>query len=127
MSDITIRRFSDLPWTADQPADTTDEARLAKATVAGYKHKRLLKGEGDTYLNYVEMGPGFEVAPHSHNAREVIHVLGGSLTPHSTDAELTSGDSLVVRAGASYGFRCGSEGVRFIVMRPADASIAYES
>ena len=127
MGDIVIRRFDELAWTEDGPADADAAQRMAAAKAAGYKHKRLLAGEGDTYMNYVEMGPGFEVAAHSHDVREVIHVLGGSLTPEGTDRELGVGDSLVVPAGATYGFRCGSQGVRFIVMRPGDAAISYQS
>jgi hypothetical protein len=65
------------------------------------------------------------VESHAHSAAEVIHIVAGSLTPAGVDAPLTAGDSLVVPAGAEYGFRVGEEGVRFLIFRPSAATIAY--
>lgn len=123
MDGLVVRRFEEIAWAEEEAGD--DPERLQAAREAGFRRKRLLQGEGDTFMSYVEMGPGLTVDPHSHDSREIIHILAGSLRPVGSDDELTAGDSLVVPEGFSYGFRCGSEGVKFVVIRPSEAGIAY--
>jgi quercetin dioxygenase-like cupin family protein len=76
-------------------------------------------------LTYVEMGPGWTVPPHSHTAKEIIHVLDGSLTPSGSDQPLGAGGSLVVGADVVYGFSCGPTGVKFLIYRQNDAAIKF--
>ncbi len=123
MEELIIRRLASMPW-AESSASVDDE-QLAAARAAGYRRKQILSGEGETFLIYVEMGPGFTVKPHSHDAGEVIHILDGSLTPSGYDEALIKGDSVVISAGQRYGFECGSAGVKFLIIRPADAGIDY--
>jgi quercetin dioxygenase-like cupin family protein len=120
-----IRRFEASEWSDQSKPGDNSEEMLERARAAGYRRKPLLTGEGDVFLTYVEMGPGFTVAPHSHDAQEIIHVIGGSLTPSGTDTELTTGDSVVIPAGHVYGFQCGDEGVKFLIFRPSEAGIAH--
>jgi quercetin dioxygenase-like cupin family protein len=124
MGQVEIRRFDSLPW-SDDVVEGDDGERMRRAAAQGYRRKPLLQGEQDVHLTHIQMGPGMEVEPHSHSAAEVIHVLAGSLTPHGADAALTAGDSLVVPAGADYGFRVGADGVKFLIFRPSAAAIAY--
>jgi quercetin dioxygenase-like cupin family protein len=98
---------------------------LERAIENGYRRKRLLERD-DAHLTYVEMGPGWVVPPHSHSTGEVIFLLEGSLTPDSTGEALHAGDSISVPAHASYGFTCGGEGVRFLVMRPGEATVTLD-
>jgi quercetin dioxygenase-like cupin family protein len=125
MTELLVRKFDDGEWADESTAGENPAEMMARAKESGYRRKRLLAGEGDVHLTYIEMGPGFTVDPHSHNAREVIHVLAGGLTPAGTADELTAGDSLVVPAGNVYGFTCGSEGVKFLIFRPSDAGISH--
>lgn len=57
------------------------------------------------------------VAPiHSHDQDEIIYILDGEMilgTEH-----LKKGSSLFIAANARYGFRAGSQGVRFLNFRP---------
>jgi quercetin dioxygenase-like cupin family protein len=123
--DLVVRRFSDAGW-ADQANEGDNSAeRLARAKQAGYRRKQLLAGEGDVHLTYVRMGPGFTVDPHSHDAQEIIHIIGGSLTPDGSSDELTRGDSLVIPSGHIYGFRTGDDGVEFLIYRPRAAGIDH--
>src|SRR3954453_12474481 len=114
MSELLIRRFDDGDWADESHAGESPTEMMERAKASGYRRKQLLRGEGDVHLTYIEMGPGFTVDPHSHNAREVIHVLEGGLTPAGSQDELTAGDSLVIPAGYVYGFTCGREGVKFL-------------
>jgi quercetin dioxygenase-like cupin family protein len=125
MSDLTVRRFETSEWSEEETKGDNTAEQLERARAGGYRRKRLLAGEGDVFLTHVEMGPGFVVEPHSHNAREVIHVLAGSLTPQGGGDELTTGDSIVIPAGHVYGFRCGKNGVKFLIFRPTQAGIDH--
>ena len=127
MSELLIRRFDDGKWADEAHEGDNPAEMMERAKASGYRRKSLLAGEGEVHLTYIEMGPGFTVDPHSHNAQEVIHVLDGGLTPAGSDSELTAGDSLVIPAGYVYGFTCGQRGVKFLIFRPSDAGIEHVS
>jgi quercetin dioxygenase-like cupin family protein len=125
MGEFVVRKFSDGKWSDESSPGDNPAAMMARAKAAGYRRKQLLAGEGDVHLTYIEMGPGFTVEPHSHNAREIIHILDGGLTPAGGGDELGTGDSLVIPAGHVYGFTCGGDGVKFLIFRPSAAGIDH--
>jgi quercetin dioxygenase-like cupin family protein len=70
------------------------------------------------------MPAGFEVPPHTHDISEHMTVLDGAL--HVSDGTvLGPGDTVVIPADHLYGFTVGDEGVRFLVVRAADAATQF--
>jgi quercetin dioxygenase-like cupin family protein len=125
MGGFSIQRFDELAWRDQRAEGDNRDEMLERARASGYRRKPLITGDEGVFLTYVEMGPGFTVEPHSHDGGEIIHVIGGSLTPAGVDEPVGPGDSIVVPAGQVYGFRCGEEGVRFLIYRQVDAGIAH--
>lgn len=125
MSGFSVHRFDDAHWRDQRAEGDNSDAMLERARASGYRRKPLITGDEGVFLTYIEMGPGFTVEPHSHDGGEVIHVLSGSLTPTGVAQPVGAGDSVIVPAGQVYGFRCGDEGVRFLIYRQVDAGISH--
>jgi quercetin dioxygenase-like cupin family protein len=125
MSGFSVHRFDEAAWRDQRTEGDNSDEMLERARAAGYRRKPLISGDESVFLTWVEMGPGFEVEPHSHDGSEVIHILSGSLTPTGLATPVGAGDSVVIPAGEIYGFRCGDEGVRFLIYRQVDAGIAH--
>jgi hypothetical protein len=66
------------------------------------------------------------VPMHSHDHDELIVVLAGGCTMLGGGPTLGPKDSMVMRAGHTYGFTCGPEGMAFLTIRTAEAGTALQ-
>lgn len=119
-----FRHLPTLEWEtkADQKAEVA--ALAEEADDAGARRSRLTTGEFGFHSHISEMPPGFEVPPHTHDISEHMTILAGSITV--TDGTvLAAGDTAVIPGGHLYGFTVGDHGVRFLVVRVADAATDF--
>jgi quercetin dioxygenase-like cupin family protein len=123
-SEPIVRHLAALEWEtkADQKAEVAALAEQADAT--GARRSRLTTGQHGFHSHISEMPAGFEVPPHTHDISEHMTVLDGAL--HVSDGTvLGPGDTVVIPADHLYGFTVGDEGVRFLVVRAADAATQF--
>lgn len=127
-----VRKLAELEWEtkADQKAEVA--ALAAQADATGARRSRLTTGQYGFHSHISEMPAGFEVPPHTHDISEHMTILEGSLMVVeqgvSDDTEtivLGPGDTTVIPANHLYGFTVGDEGVRFLVVRAADAATQF--
>lgn len=121
-----VRHLASLEWEtkADQKAEVA--ALAAEADDVGARRSRLTTGQHGFHSHISEMPPGFEVPPHTHNISEHMTILDGSI--HVSDGTvLVTGDTVVIPASHLYGFTVGDEGVRFLVVRAADAATDFNA
>ncbi|MEZ5246879.1 MAG: cupin domain-containing protein [Acidimicrobiales bacterium] len=121
-----VRHLASLEWEtkADQKAEVA--ALAAEADDVGARRSRLTTGQHGFHSHISEMPPGFEVPPHTHDISEHMTILEGSL--HVSDGTvLGAGDTVVIPADHLYGFTVGDEGVRFLVVRAADAATDFNA
>jgi quercetin dioxygenase-like cupin family protein len=125
MSGPIVRRLAELEWetAADQKAEVA--ALAATADALGARRSRLTSGEHGFHSHVSEMPPGFEVPPHTHDVSELMTILDGSIRV-SDGTALGAGDTTVIPAHHRYGFVVGDDGVRFLVVRAADAATAFD-
>ena len=119
-----VRHLASLDWEtkADQKAEVA--ALAARADDVGARRSRLTTGQHGFHSHISEMPPGFEVPPHTHDISEHMTILEGSI--HVSDGTvLDAGDTVVIPADHLYGFTVGDEGVRFLVVRAADAATDF--
>ena len=123
-SEPIVRHLATLEWEtkADQKAEVA--ALAAQADDVGARRSRLTTGQHGFHSHISEMPPGFEVPPHTHDISEHMTILDGTL--HVSDGTvLSTGDTVVIPANHLYGFTVGNEGVRFLVVRAADAATEF--
>jgi quercetin dioxygenase-like cupin family protein len=122
----TFLRFDDIPW-ADERAEGTAPAAPAALVEAaertGARRKRVLTGQAGFYMNHSELPAGFTVPMHSHDHDELIVVLAGGCTMLGGGPTLGANDSMVLRAGHTYGFACGPAGMTFLTIRTGEAGM----
>ncbi len=123
-SDPIFRHLATLEWEtkADQKAEVA--ALAAQADDVGARRSRLTRGEHGFHSHISEMPAGFDVPPHTHSISEHMTILAGSLNV-SDGTALATGDTVVIPANHLYGFTVGDEGVRFLVVRAADAATDF--
>jgi|GEM_PF-2267121 quercetin dioxygenase-like cupin family protein len=123
-SDPIVRHLATLEWEtkADQKAEVA--ALAAQADDVGARRSRLTRGEHGFHSHISEMPAGFDVPPHAHSISEHMTILAGSLNV-SDGTALATGDTVVIPANHLYGFTVGDEGVRFLVVRAADAATDF--
>jgi quercetin dioxygenase-like cupin family protein len=118
---MSVYHFEDATWHAPvAPGTDPDEAEAAGAR--GARRRLLAQGDSGFYAQVVELPPGFEAPAHSHDHAEMFMVLAGSCTMNGE--ELRACDMTVIPAGGVYGFTSGPDGLRFLVVRTAEASYA---
>lgn len=125
-NDPIVRHLATLEWEtkADQKAEVA--ALAAQADDVGARRSRLTTGQHGFHSHISEMPAGFDVPPHTHNISEHMTILTGSLNV-SDGTVLATGDTVVIPANHLYGFTVGDEGVRFLVVRAADAATNFNS
>jgi len=125
-SDPIVRHLATLEWEtkADQKAEVA--ALAAQADDVGARRSRLTRGEHGFHSHISEMPAGFDVPPHAHSISEHMTILAGSLNV-SDGTALATGDTVVIPANHLYGFTVGDEGVRFLVVRAADAATDFNA
>ena len=119
-----VRHLATLEWEtkADQKAEVA--ALAAEADDVGARRSRLTTGRHGFHSHISEMPPGFEVPPHTHDISEHMTILEGAI--HVSDGTvLGAGDTVVIPADHLYGFTVGDAGVRFLVVRAADAATDF--
>ncbi|GJM37819.1 MAG: hypothetical protein DHS20C19_11860 [Acidimicrobiales bacterium] len=121
-----FRHLPTLEWEtkADQKAEVA--ALAAAADDVGARRSRLTTGEFGFHSQISEMPPGFEVPPHTHDVSEHMTILEGSINV-SDGTVLGAGDTAVIPGGHLYGFTVGDDGVRFLVVRAADAATDFNA
>jgi nitroreductase len=123
--------FDDIPW-ADERAGGGGTAPAAPAALveaaerSGARRKRVVTGQAGFYMNHSEMPAGFTVPPHAHDRDELIVVLAGGCTMLDGGPSLGPSDSMVLRAGHTYGFTCGPAGMTFLTIRTGEAGTALQ-
>jgi hypothetical protein len=108
----------------DETTSNVDPALVEAAQRSGARRKYLAKGEGGFYSQISWFPPEYTVPSHSHDRDEMIMVLDGSLTLLGGGPTLGRFDAMVLEAGYQYGFTAGEEGMTFLTVRTAEASIA---
>ena len=118
-----IRIFHDdeVAWFSP-PADANIPAALAAAV----QRKIVTAGPIGGHVTVNAMPAEHVVLPHQHDCDEVIYILDGEITVGGADDALSAGDALVIPARTTYGFRVGQEGVRFLLIRPREASMTMD-
>ena len=121
-----VRHLAELQWEtkADQKAEVA--ALAAEADDVGARRSRLTTGQHGFHSHISEMPAGFDVPPHTHDISEHMTILDGSLNV-SDGTVLVTGDTVVIPAKHRYGFTVGDEGVRFLVVRVADAATDFSA
>ena len=125
-NDPIVRHLATLEWEtkADQKAEVA--ALAAQADDLGARRSRLTTGQHGFHSHISEMPAGFDVPPHTHNISEHMTILTGSLNV-SDGTVLATGDTVVIPANHRYGFTVGDQGVRFLVVRAADAATNFNA
>lgn len=117
----TIKVFDGGSEPFRRPADTyPPEAveRLPAAELDGTRVRYHHPGGSEALqLFELEMAPGLALAPHAHEADEIIAVLSGQLLLGSRVLE--PGSSLFVPGNTLYTVKAGPEGCRFLNFRAA--------
>ena len=72
-------------------------------------------GPDSLQLFELDMDPGLELAPHAHEADEIIAIVAGEL--HVGRRVLGPGTSIFVPGGTLYSVTAGAEGCRFLNFR----------
>mgnify|MGYP006230334787 CR=1 FL=1 len=118
------RHLGEIEWEtkADQKAEVA--ALAATADELGARRSRLTTGQHGFHSHISEMPAGFEVPPHTHDISEHMTILDGSIDV-SDGTTLGAGDTVVIPANHLYGFTVGDDGVRFLVVRAADAATNF--
>ena len=124
MGDITIHRFEASEWHVPV-APGADPTEAEAAGEQGARRRFLAQGDAGFYSQVVRIPADFESPSHSHDHAEVFMILEGGGTV--AGEQLGQYDTVVVPAGADYGFRAGSEGLLFLVVRGAAASYTNAS
>ena len=125
MSGAIVRRLAELEWETAKDQKAEVAALAARADDVGARRSRLTTGEYGFHSHISEMPAGFEVPPHTHDVSELMTILEGSI--HVTDGTvLGAGDTTVIPAHHNYGFTVGAGGVRFLVVRAADAATTFD-
>lgn len=126
----TFHLLADTPW--EQRGETPENLRAVADQTSGSsasgspaRRAQVTTGALGMHTQLSEMPAGFTVPLHSHSAHELMIVLEGGCTI-SGGQELTAGDMVEVPGGTEYGFTVGSDGIRFVVVRP-EASITHLS
>ncbi|HEX4016236.1 MAG TPA: cupin domain-containing protein [Frankiaceae bacterium] len=108
----------------DETKSNVDQALVEAAQRSGARRKYLARGEGGFYSQISWFPAGYTVPAHRHDHEEMIMVLEGSLTLLGDGPTLGRFDSMVLEAGDEYGFTAGEQGMTFLTVRSAEASIA---
>ena len=121
MPEPIYRHLASLDW--EKPTEVKPEVReLARSgAAAGACRARLTQGDHGFFSALNEMPPRFVVPPHRHSDSELFVVLAGSCTV-ADGTSLSAGDVASIPAHTEYGFEVGEDGLRFVVVRAADAS-----
>lgn len=132
MSDATtVIRDDEVAW--DDPAKGSDVSKrppaelVERAKKSGAKRKKLVRGQGGFYMNRSSMPAGFRVPVHSHDHDELLVVTQGGCDFGDEIGALGPGDSIVIRAGTTYGFTCGPDGMDFLTIRTGEATVSLEA
>jgi len=72
--------------------------------------------ESEGQLMEARFLPGLVISSHAHHAPEVVYIVEGEL--HFGNRVCGPGSVIEVPADTLYGFRAGSDGVRFLNFRP---------
>jgi quercetin dioxygenase-like cupin family protein len=112
--------LDEIDWPDERAALTAPVELVEEAERLGARRKFLAQGEGGFYAQYSEFPPGYAVPLHSHDHDELILLLDGSCTM-SDGQVLRRHDSVVLHAGAEYGFTAGDDGMLFVTIRGARA------
>ncbi len=110
--------LDEIEWPDERGAPTAPLALVEEAERLGARRKFLARGEGGFHSQYSEFPPGYSVPLHSHDHDELILLLDGSCTM-SDGQVLGRYDSVVLHAGAAYGFTAGDAGMVFVTVRGA--------
>ena len=114
MGKSIIMHIDEAPWTWGQPRRVDGPLEETGSQFIG----DLEKGPW-IYINSVE--PNSAVETHSHTVDEVIYIVEGSLT--IGDRTCGPGTVLAIEKDTEYDFTTGTEGLRFLNIRPGlDAS-----
>jgi len=108
----------------DETTSNVDRSLVEAAQRSGARRKYLARGEGGFYSQLSWFPAGYTVPMHSHDHDEMIMVVEGSLSLLGGGATLGRFDSMVLEAGHEYGFAAGQEGMTFLTVRNAEASVA---
>ena len=108
----------------DETTSNVDQSLVEAAQRSGARRKYLARGEGGFHSQISWFPAGYTVPTHSHDHGEMIMVLEGSLTLLGGGPTLGGFDSMVLEAGHEYGFTAGEQGMTFLTVRTAVASIA---
>ena len=115
--DARLVRSVDVAWD-----DLDKGSTIPEAMRKGVRRKWLLEGDGDFVVQYVEMPASHVIAPHSHDHDELMVVLSGSATFPGLGSAGEE-DCLYLRANTPYGFTVGEEGIGFLIVRGAQATL----
>lgn len=121
-----FRHLAELEWETAKDQKAEVAALAAKADDVGARRSRLTTGQHGFHSHISEMPPGFEVPAHTHSISELMVILDGSIDV-SDGTHLGTGDTAIIPADHLYGFTVGSEGVRFLVARAADAATDFNA
>ena len=112
-----VHPLVDMPW--ENPANAPAELReLAdKAAKVGARRAQVTTGLIGLHSQISEMPAGYQIPPHSHTAPELMVILDGGCSL-GDGTQLPAGDMVEVPADVDYGFTVGTEGIRFLVVRP---------
>jgi quercetin dioxygenase-like cupin family protein len=108
----------------DETTSNVDQSLVAAAQRSGARRKYLARGEGGFFSQISWFPAGYTVPMHSHDHNEMIMVLEGSLTLLGGGATLGRFDSMALEAGFEYGLTAGEQGMTFLTVRSAEASVA---
>jgi quercetin dioxygenase-like cupin family protein len=103
---------ADLPWFGK------DNTPFQTTVVKGDTRFHHPGSDDELQLFEVRFPPETEITPHAHDEDEIIYVLDGEL--HLGARTLLPGMSVYIPGRTLYGFRAGSEGVRFLNFRPRE-------
>jgi quercetin dioxygenase-like cupin family protein len=108
--------LEEIEWPDERAALTAPVALVEEAERLGARRKFLAQGEGGFYSQYSEFPPGYAVPLHSHDHDELILLLDGTCTM-SDGQVLRRHDSVVLHAGAVFGFPAGGAGMLLVTVR----------
>ena len=117
---IRIFHDSNETWFSPAPAD----ASIPVAMAAAVQRKIVTAGPTGGHVTVNVMPPEHVVLPHAHDCDEVIYILEGHITMGAGGDTLSVGDAAIIAAHTTYGFEVGADGVRFLLIRPREASMA---
>lgn len=109
MGKSLIMHIDQAPWLHGGPDQPGEE----------YNQQLIGDREKGPWVNIISLDPGRVAPPHSHSQDEVIYIVDGELT--MGDRVCGPGTVLFIERDTEYGFVTGSEGVRFLNLRPGPA------